>query len=218
MIAITVDGKTMCVDATEVTRAQYLPFVEQDAGYLFQPPQCASWNTNFAPNCANKTTEANAPVDCIDWCDAYAYCKWAGKRLCGKIGGGAAGIGDVFNPATDQWFAACTRGGAQGYAYGKTSKAGTCADNTENASLPSLAGSHPGCEGGFPGLFDMNGNVMEWEDRCTASLTGDRDDTCQARGGDFTDDPAWQSCSESYAPSRDTRMTELGFRCCADLP
>ena len=28
------------------------------------------------------------PIVWVDWCDAYAYCKGVGKRLCGAIGGG----------------------------------------------------------------------------------------------------------------------------------
>ena len=44
--------------------------------------------------------------------------------------------------------------------------------------------SLPGCQGGYPGVFDMSGNVEEVEDSC------DDAGTCYSRGGSFVDDPA----------------------------
>ena len=51
-----------------------------------QPSFCA-WNTDFTPSAAwpPAPTQANHPVVWVDWCDAFAYCAGAGKRLCGPL-------------------------------------------------------------------------------------------------------------------------------------
>ena len=55
----------------------------------------------------------------VRWCHAYAYCKWAGKRLCGKHGGGTYPWADSEASYNSQWSYAC-RGGIPGtqYPYG----------------------------------------------------------------------------------------------------
>src|SRR5436190_6931316 len=91
---------TYCIDRTEVTAKQYADFLATNPSTVFQPNYC-TWNNTFAPqasagtsNCENLLLAYDPanhplnPVACVDWCDAYAYCKSVGKRLCGAFGGG----------------------------------------------------------------------------------------------------------------------------------
>jgi len=202
--------KSYCIDSTEVTNAQYADFLNAKIDPKSQPSVCA-WNTYFAPNCGGKEAKgAKQPVDCVDWCDAVAFCTWAGKRLCGRIGGGANGF-DAFNdPGQSQWFAACSRGGARTYSYGDTLDPGAC---VSNAPSPADVASFPRCEGGFPGLFDLSGNVDEWEDSCEGTA---RSDLCRRRGGDILDNPDYITCDQDYAAPRDVHEPNVGIRCCRD--
>jgi hypothetical protein len=101
MIALAfADAGSYCIDETEVTNGQYQIFINAGVDTNTQNAEC-SWNTNFKPNCGGaNTTGPNQPVTCIDWCDAYAFCKWAGKRLCGKIGGHGANVDPSANAKT----------------------------------------------------------------------------------------------------------------------
>jgi hypothetical protein len=42
----------------------------------------------------------------VDWCGAYAYCAWAGKHLCGAIGGGPTPYSHETDPTLYEAFAA----------------------------------------------------------------------------------------------------------------
>jgi len=200
-----------CVDSTEVTVLEYSQFLSAAVDIATQPSVCA-WNANFAPNCDGADAKRpNQPINCIDWCDAFAYCAWAGKRLCGKIGGGANRPGASNDPAESQWFAACSDGAKRQYPYGNIPIDGACAAELAD---PTDVASHPQCEGGFQGLFDMTGNVDEWEDSCDAD--GGADDGCQLRGGDIHDPPENQTCNQGFSQPRKLRVTSTGFRCCKD--
>ncbi len=215
MVELTVGDAKYCIDSTEVTNAQYEIFLQAiAAGTTPEQPTYCAFNISFAPSClggGGPSVAAGAPVNCVDWCDAYAFCKWAGKRLCGRIGGGSVGLGERDDPARSQWFAACTRGGARRYAYGDDFDSEACASDSAE---PAQVGSHPRCEGGFAGLFDLTGNVSEWEDGCEG--TSGAEDPCRRRGGDILDDPLFQTCDQDYALTRASRYPAGGFRCCKD--
>jgi sulfatase modifying factor 1 len=214
MIALTFSGGgTYCVDRTEVTNDAYGAFLDAGLSFDAQAPECL-WNNNWAPNCGDAaTTRAQQPVVCVDWCDAFAYCKWRGKRLCGRMGahGDNNAPADIANPVRSEWFSACSAGGLRRYAYGVTPKKGVCpADGVPVTDV----GTNPDCIGGFDGLRELTGNVSEWEASCTASAA--REDTCLARGGDVNDAFGDQPCDVSNPLRRDSRNDVVGFRCCAD--
>lgn len=214
-----------CVDSTEVTQAQYQTFLDATAGVVSQTSAC-SWNLSLAPtvNCFDPVKNPNKPVVCVDWCDAHAYCAWAGKRLCGGLGGGPGG-GKPLEKL--EWYVACSKNATRVYPYGASYEQGNCNDAYSGHDALVDVGTNPKCVGGFDGVFDMSGNALEWVDVCS---DGDENAECQARGGAFGEgDPAVDSSidpsfahlrcfsSDTFHPTRASSGEWVGFRCCSDV-
>lgn len=72
---------------------------------------------------------------------------------------------------------------------------------------------------GYAGVFDLSGNVAEWEDSCLAhssTSTPGYSDYCNMSGGSFSSD--WgglRSMTDSTSPRYYTDV-KIGFRCCSD--
>jgi formylglycine-generating enzyme required for sulfatase activity len=205
---------SFCIDATEVTNGDYQRFLDADAGGA-QAAACA-WNTSFAPSVWPGGDRL--PVMGVDWCDAAAFCAWAGKHLCGRIGGGTLPMVGTNDPAASAWYAACSHGGQLDYPYGMTFQPTTCVDNV---GQPAPVGAADGCIGGFPGLSDLSGNVEEWLDSCdgdTAGPDGARDACLAVGGAYFESNAARLSCRADaiQLQVRNIRESGRGFRCCSD--
>jgi formylglycine-generating enzyme required for sulfatase activity len=209
MVVVDAGGLVFCVDATEVTNREYDSFLSATDGGAARAfdagaPGCAA-NTSFARVGVSVVDSGAAdaaafPASRIDWCDAYSYCAWAGKRLCGKTTAGDA--------STGEWFAACSNGGTRTHAYGNGYVAKACNEDTGGVRLPVAVGTFPGCEGGVPGVFDMNGNVSEMIDNCGPA-------GCSAVGGSYFASTTGCAVVQSVAKIA-PGSEERGFRCCAD--
>ena len=202
------------IDGTEVTAAAYGDFlaIEFDPEYFAQLlPQGCEFKSDFTPDQFPAEPSDFIPVVGIDWCDAMAYCTWAGKHLCGAIGGGEAPLNEVQNPATNEWYRACTGGGISNYPYGLMYDPTAC--NTSDAGWNQLTdvGGLPNCEGGFDGLFDMSGNVWEWTNSCNDQ------NECQRRGGSLFSNGPNSRCGIDSLRTRDYRADSQGFRCCDSI-
>jgi formylglycine-generating enzyme len=202
---------SFCIDSTEVTNEQYSAFVDDVSAFDAGPrPAICAFTTNRFPGCEyDPANKGNRPVRCIAWCQAWLFCKWAGKRLCGKIGGGSI-VADQssIDPTISEWMAACTRNGQRAYAYG------TVLDSTKcpgDGLQPHDVGAIATCEGGYEGLFDMNGNVEEWEDACRPVDGGV---ICEKRGNDYASGNG--ACNQSFPEDVFEANGDTGFRCCAD--
>ncbi|MFV8754252.1 formylglycine-generating enzyme family protein [Nannocystaceae bacterium ST9] len=209
------------ISSTEVRNAHYAAFLEigftQDflAGWL--PAECA-WKNDFTPDDWPNNPEPNKPVTDVDWCDAWAYCEWSGQHLCGKIGGGPAPLGDLQNPATNQWYKACTGGGVKNYPYGLNYMAAACNGMDAGLGMLTDVGSLMTCVGGYAGIFDMSGNVWEWENSCDADpMVAVEDQECRQRGGSFYSNGPTLRCGIDSVRARNFRNNNLGIRCC-DMP
>jgi hypothetical protein len=198
---------TYYVDSTEVTVAQYQQFLAaKGTDTSGQPPACA-WNTTYAPSGA--LSGSNFPITSVDWCDAFAFCAWAGKHLCGSIAdGGAIASSDTLKQNVSQWFLACGGPGGSSDPNGHP-----MCNATFGASGLIAVASDPGCEGWYAGLFDLEGNAAEWVDSCDVDGgSGGATDTCYTLGGSFYDETAY--CTESIGFARNTTYDSIGFRCC----
>jgi formylglycine-generating enzyme required for sulfatase activity len=218
-VAVQLDG--YCIDSTEVSEAQYAEFLASGPSVSEQRADC-TWNQYFepqpyymdVPRGPYEPDRADYPVTEVDFCDARAYCEWAGKRLCGKRGGGAFPLDRPELASESEWFQACSGGGALAYPYGQDFDEGACAVRS---------GQHPvgvqrTCEGGFPGVFDLIGNVWEWEDSCIDENSQSPSDViCSRRGGATTVEPTnWLCADRGDASARLTRQVDMGIRCCSN--
>jgi formylglycine-generating enzyme required for sulfatase activity len=205
-----------CIDSTEVTYAQYAQFIEATKGVPVTQGATCAWNTTFVPESGWPADAAKAsfPVNEVDWCDAYAFCAWAGKRLCGKVGGGPAPVEDGAR-VTDEWYLACSMAGTRLYPYGASYGDDTCNGSDHNVRKGVAVGSMTKCEGGFPGLFDMSGNVTEWEDACSGAAGAA--DQCFIRGGGFDSSESKMGCPTLVLEVRSAAHSDVGFRCCSSL-
>jgi len=89
-------------------------------------------------------------------------------------------------------------------------------DNNGVISIP----DHTGCVGGSVNLYQMSGNVAEWEDSCAGTTAAD---TCRVRGGSYADIPLAQQCTSTRdvvrmppapAAGDPDPLKDIGFRCC----
>lgn len=229
MVRVGTSANNFCIDSTEVTLGHYREFTDAkgtDAGG--QLPVCA-WNVSYAAGAGGP--DDNLPVAGVDWCDAVAYCKFAGKRLCGKHEGGSfkgavslTGLAD-FN--THEWLLACSNVGQLRYPYGGIQQPTACNTGENDAGRTLPVASKPACAGGFAGVNDMIGNVWEWFDGpcvppdaggdAAAADSGPQKEECIVKGGSYAITGSNLGCaSDGRGAARDRRALDVGIRCCSD--
>jgi sulfatase modifying factor 1 len=143
------------------------------------------------------------PWERVTWYEADRACGLAGKRLC----------------RAREWIAACGGPLRYDYPYGSEYQDGAC--NTPSVITPRTprlepTGSYPACEGGFSGLFDMQGNVSEWSaERTFAEDAGER---AGFVGQGYIRHSASERCDEqSFDYNTDSPVPGIGFRCCLSV-
>jgi iron(II)-dependent oxidoreductase len=124
------------IDRFQVTNARYLQFCESTGHRLPFFWEMTGFRCGHA--------HPDHPVVGVSWSDAVAFAAWCGKRL----------------PTEAEWECAA-RGGLAGKAYPRGDALGPTDGNYTKSGLggPVAVGSYP--PNGL-GLYDMQGNVVEW--------------------------------------------------------
>ncbi len=182
------------MDKTEVTNAQYQKYCEATGALV--PPY---WIGGKIPD-----GQADFPVHHVNWYEASAYAKWAGKRL----------------PTEAEWEKAARGTDGRNFPWGNDFDGNKVANGGDG---PQAVGAHPG--GASPyGALDMSGNVNEWTttwfDGYPNSPTKQPDFGTKykvVRGGAWwSGEQLGQTWYREVARPQ-TRITMIGFRCVQDV-
>jgi formylglycine-generating enzyme required for sulfatase activity len=193
------------LDRYEVTTSRYAKFLEATGSV--RPPD--EWEE------LDLSRGGDLPVIGVDWHDAQAYCKWAGKRL----------------PTEAEWEKAARGTDGRRYPWGNASPMPDQA-NFHNASPQAYTGglapvgTHAPGKSPF-GIHDLAGNAAEWvADWYAESFAhsdvrdpkGPESGTGRViRGGGRFDPPERISATKRFFASPDNRAEDIGFRCASDL-
>jgi formylglycine-generating enzyme required for sulfatase activity len=178
----TVTVRPFALDVTEVTADAYAACVRAGACTTdgLQCDATATYGVN---------EKRNHPINCVDWDQATAYCRWAGERL----------------PTEEEWEWAA-RGGSEArkYPWGSDeSGSRACWDRSETCAVGSYpAGDAPG------GIHDLEGEVYEWT---ASSYRADPRRRVIRGGAFFYSSAVLVSHGDSDLPT--TRSYFVGFRC-----
>jgi formylglycine-generating enzyme required for sulfatase activity len=192
------------IDQNEVTTAQYAVFLKETGS--LRPPD--DWES------VSLTEDGRLPVAGVDWNDADAYCRWAGKRL----------------PTEAEWEKAARGDDGRTYPWGNVSPTVENA-NYENTSPEayngglSPVGSHRRGDSPY-GVSDLSGNVSEWvndwhaESFSASEVRNPKGPSSGEKkvlrgGGRF--DPGYRMiATKRYHAEPSTRSGDIGFRCARD--
>lgn len=122
---------------------------------------------------------------------ASQACRLATKHLCTE----------------EEWLEGCRGPQQRQYPYAVLYSSSDCNGQEQGLGDAQATGHFTMCEGGYPGLFDMSGNVSEW----TASCEGDE---CRTGGGSFGDLETELMCENLQTISKNNTYQTIGFRCC----
>lgn len=219
MVRIDAPAASFCIDRYEATNADFNAYLHDPNAVFQAPSMCSSLATSWPTPVDGMDT---LPVVSLALCHAWSYCLWAGKRLCSSIGGPDAGRATAGDDLSNEWIYACQNGThAFEFGYGATYVTGECnvpdpeAGMDGDAAVPpgGFAACHGVLDGGFAQIFDMSGNVSEYDDWASAYDAGSAG--TQSRGGSWMF--ANGQCSQTIGFGVLGGFGDVGFRCCADV-
>jgi formylglycine-generating enzyme required for sulfatase activity len=218
MIEVGLTG--VCIDAFEVTWTGWAEFMNAHGSNECLLEGFEDWDNHYqcysegalgsyVTRASDGTWEVVAgyeqyPAAWVTYVGARLACEQWGKRLC----------------SFEEWAQACEGPDGNLYPYGDTYEPFTCnacssSETSDCTSYPKTdaVGGFPDCEGGYPGLFDMSGNVEEW---AMDYRHYSRNTAYSVMGGDSGADSTVSQCRNDYTLAGNPYLSyeELGFRCC----
>jgi hypothetical protein len=202
---VNIDG-LFCIDSTQVTNAQYSVFAMSVTPATTAQAVGCDGNDSFMPD--GGLSMDTYPVVSVDYCDAWAYCQWAGKRLCAQVDRTTG-----YDPVTNsEMYYVCAGTGHDmnlAYAYGDTYQPDWCDDT--NARFDSVKSNSMCHSLVYPDVYDLSANIGFWENMCSPSVC--RDTTPEGGQGQMAN----HRCDNTNGDPTTLQHPDIGIRCCSDI-